>query len=47
MKGKARESFLALVSETLAEPGVGYARLHAPDGVTGSNRTTPSRRPSS
>ena len=34
MEGKARESFLALVTETLAEPGVGYARLHAPDGVT-------------
>jgi hypothetical protein len=34
MEGKGRESFLALVSETLAEPGVGYARLHAPDGVT-------------
>ncbi len=25
MEGKARESFLALVAETLAEPGVGYA----------------------
>ena len=34
MAGKARESFVALVAETLAEPGVGYARLHAPDGVT-------------
>ena len=34
MDGKARESFVALVSETLAEPGVGYARLHASDGVT-------------
>jgi hypothetical protein len=34
MEGKARESFVALVAETLAEPGVGYARLHAPDGVT-------------
>jgi hypothetical protein len=33
MAGKARESFLALVSETLAEPGVGYARLLGPDGV--------------
>ncbi len=32
MEGKARESFVALVSETLAEPGVGYARLMAPDG---------------
>jgi hypothetical protein len=34
MEGKSRESFVALVEETLAEPGVGYARLHAPDGVT-------------
>jgi len=33
MNGKARESFLALISETLAEPGVGYARLLGPDGV--------------
>ena len=32
MDGPARESFVALVSETLAEPGVGYARLIAPDG---------------
>jgi hypothetical protein len=34
MEGKARESFVALVSETLAEPRVGYARLMAPDGVS-------------
>jgi len=34
MAGKARESFVALIAETLAEPGIGYARLHAPDGVT-------------
>ena len=34
MAGKARESFVALINETLAEPGVGYARLFAPDGVT-------------
>ena len=34
MEGKARESFVALVSETLAEPGVGYARLMGPDGVS-------------
>ena len=34
MAGAARESFVALVSETLAEPGVGYARLMAPDGHT-------------
>ena len=34
MQGPARESFIALIAETLAEPGVGYARLHAPDGVT-------------
>ncbi len=34
MAGKARESFVALIAETLAEPGVGYARLFAPDGVT-------------
>ncbi|MEM7507499.1 MAG: PAS domain-containing protein [Pseudomonadota bacterium] len=27
MKGKARESMTALVEETLAEPGIGYARL--------------------
>ena len=27
MRGKARESMTALVEETLAEPGVGYARL--------------------
>lgn len=33
MTGKARESFLALIAETLAEPGVGYARLLGPDGV--------------
>jgi hypothetical protein len=33
MEGKARESFLALVNETLAEPGIGYARLLGPDGV--------------
>ncbi|MHA1527661.1 MAG: PAS domain-containing protein [Alphaproteobacteria bacterium] len=34
MEGKARESFVALIAETLAEPGVGYARLLAPDRVT-------------
>jgi hypothetical protein len=34
MQGPARESFIALIAETLAEPGVGYARLHAPDGET-------------
>jgi len=34
MEGQARESFVALIAETLAEPGVGYARLFAPDGVT-------------
>jgi len=34
MDGKARESFVALITETLAEPGVGYARLFAPYGVT-------------
>ena len=33
MSGKARESFAALITETLAEPGVGYARLLAPDGA--------------
>ncbi|MEO0621468.1 MAG: PAS domain-containing protein [Pseudomonadota bacterium] len=27
MEGRARESFAALIEETLAEPGVGYARL--------------------
>ena len=32
MEGRARESFVALINETLAEPGVGYARLTAPDG---------------
>ena len=34
MEGQARESFVALINETLAEPGVGYARLFAPDGET-------------
>lgn len=34
MEGQARESFVALIAETLAEPGVGYARLFAPDRVT-------------
>lgn len=34
MEGRSRESFVALVTETLAEPGVGYARLTAPDGVS-------------
>lgn len=34
MEGQARESFAALIGETLAEVGVGYARLLAPDGVT-------------
>ena len=33
MEGKARESLVALVAETLSEPGIGYARLLAPDGV--------------
>lgn len=33
MAGKARENFSALISETLAEPGVGYARLLGPEGV--------------
>ena len=33
MHGKARESFMALIAETLAEPGVGYARLLGPDGT--------------
>lgn len=32
MAGQSRESLLALISETIAEPGVGYARLLAPDG---------------
>ncbi len=32
MEGRARGSFVSLISETLAEPGVGYARLTAPDG---------------
>ncbi|MGF1447029.1 MAG: PAS domain-containing protein [Pikeienuella sp.] len=27
MEGRARESFAALIEETLAEPGIGYARL--------------------
>jgi hypothetical protein len=34
MDGRARESFVALIAETLAEVGVGYARLLAPDAVT-------------
>ena len=34
MEGPARESFIALITETLDEVGVGYARLLAPDGVT-------------
>ena len=34
MEGRARESFVALIDESLAEPGVGYARLLAPDGVS-------------
>jgi len=34
MEGKARESFVALIEETLAEPGVGYARLLAHDTDT-------------
>ncbi|MEL6477546.1 MAG: PAS domain-containing protein [Pseudomonadota bacterium] len=36
MRGKARESMTALVEETLAEPGIGYARLSEaanPDAV--------------
>lgn len=32
MAGKARESLVALVNETLSEPGIGYARLLGPDG---------------
>ena len=34
MAGRARESFVALLAETMAEPGVGYARLLAPDKVS-------------
>jgi hypothetical protein len=34
MEGPTRESFIALITETLDEVGVGYARLLAPDGVT-------------
>ncbi len=36
MEGRARESFAALIEETLAEPGVGYARLTStlPGGET-------------
>lgn len=34
MSGKSRESFSALISETIAEPGVGYARVIAPDGAS-------------
>lgn len=33
MQGKARESFGALLSETLAEPGIGYARLRRHGGT--------------
>lgn len=33
MEGRSRESFVALIAETLAEPGVGYARLLASDGM--------------
>jgi hypothetical protein len=33
MEGRARESFSALIAETLAEPGVGYARLTATVGA--------------
>ncbi len=32
MEGRSRESFVAMISESIAEPGVGYARLMAPDG---------------
>ena len=32
MAGRSRESFVAMISESIAEPGVGYARLLAPDG---------------
>lgn len=32
MEGRARESFAALIEETLAEPGIGYARLAAATG---------------
>jgi hypothetical protein len=34
MPGPARERFVALIAKTLAEVGVGYVRLLAPDGVT-------------
>ena len=34
MEGRSRESFVALIAESIAEPGVGYARLTAPDGAT-------------
>jgi hypothetical protein len=34
MEGRARDSFVALIEETLAEVGVGYARLLAPDART-------------
>lgn len=34
MEGKSRESIVELIAETIAEPGVGYARLIAPDGVS-------------
>ena len=34
MEGRSRESFVALIAESIAEPGVGYARLTAPDGVS-------------
>jgi hypothetical protein len=31
MSGQARESFVALIEETMAETGIGYGRLLAPD----------------
>lgn len=35
MEGRAQESFAALIAETLAEPGVGYARLRAANQIGG------------
>jgi hypothetical protein len=34
MAGQSRESFVALIDEILAETGIGYARLLAPDRVS-------------
>lgn len=36
MEGRAQESFAALIAETLAEPGIGYARL-SPAGLHGGD----------